>query len=173
MKLLISFLLILPLINACCNDDYALEMPDVTSTGAQTFGCYVNNELFIGHISEGPFLISGLSVMYYVNQNILFIYAKAKGSRSISLCDTVVVAGEKVRMKQASYNDHTYEYICKDDEGECEMLLTRFDLDLENKKGIVSGLFSFKAKNKHNDSVSVTEGRFDLNIRDIDLYYGQ
>jgi hypothetical protein len=185
MKLLSPFLLIILLTCTQCRGvEYALEMPDVTSTGEHTFGCYVNNELFIGHMSEGPYFMPGLSVIYYVNINILEIFATAKGDRGIYLRDTVVAVGEKVRLKHAGYNNNSqeYEYLSdRDDGGDGEILLTRLELDLESKgivKGIVSGRFSFRAKSKPRrnyveDSVSVTEGRFDLKIWDGDLYYGK
>jgi hypothetical protein len=45
----LSFLLLL----TCCEkDEDKIILPEETSVGAQTFGCYVNNDLFVFNLSS-------------------------------------------------------------------------------------------------------------------------
>ena len=64
-------------------------LPPETQTGANTFGCYVNGELFVNINGSAGFGERSLYANYYLSNNYLVIYASgkndSKNQRAISI----------------------------------------------------------------------------------------
>ena len=150
-----------------CNEPDPTVLPAETQSGKNTFGCYVNKDLYVGGFTNltGP---APLSAVYNKNTHDLFIISygvlKNRYQQIISLeiyspvVDSFKVINngyyESQDVNQNAYytfKNSGYIYINK--------------LDTIGK--IVSGRFQFVGKNSGmnaNDSIVVTNGRFDLKL---------
>ena len=150
-----------------CNEPDPTVLPAETQSGKNTFGCYVNDELFVGGfaslMSPNPFDVSyskkynGISILVsgVVNNNF-------KTSRQIYI-EVLSIKADSVMLIDKAYcyniND-LYPYYDTNHSG--EIYFTK--LDTINK--IVSGRFKFTAKSSDwhhnrvdNDSVVISNGR--------------
>jgi len=155
-----------------CDEPDSTVLPAETQSGKNTFGCYVNNDLFVGGFANlmapNPFnatyskKYNGLGIMVsgVVNNNF-------KTSRNIFLEVFSIKADTTMKIDTAfCYNiNDFYPYYVTRKTG--EIYITK--LDTINK--IVSGRFRFTAKSADwyrnavdNDSIVVTNGRFDLKL---------
>ena len=156
------------------------QLPAITTSGKNTFGCYINNELYIpkGGINyraiEYPRYYSedGYIDIKVLNQKDfegwIYIYILTDGIFGVgdysinpnalntpTSClerrvDTII-SGNETYTTPRYYVDTTKTNLIK---------ITRLDLTT----GIVSGEFEFTATNGYyNDTIKVTQGRFDLN----------
>ena len=143
-----------------CEKDNDLQMPDMTSSGLNTFGCHVNNELFVHSYGAGIWGLSSLEAFYDTVQNPLNIIAHAKNERSIAIqCRNVTVEGEYA-FWHGEYRDKNGKYIFIEDT-QNKLFLTRYD----RENLVVSVTFSFKAR--HEDTgeiVTISDGRFDIKL---------
>ena len=155
------------------------QLPAATQTGANTFGCLVNGQVFLpkGLNFGGP----RLNASYiYSNTNTLrgyFFNVSAiknngdKGAEGVSISsDSLAIKqGQKYVLKNSSNKGEIYgSYgtsvnVISDDfntQGnyQGEVYFSRFD----EIKGIVSGTFWFDAVNSKGEKVEVREGRFDV-----------
>lgn len=148
---------------ACEKDKEAIIMPEETSVGANTFGCYANNELFVHPKKKkvGKFGLPSLDADYI--DNILTITAYDFHNRAISISDSLVQVGKTHRVVTAQYKDENNNYFTSNDESFAEIHLTKLDtINL-----IVSGRFSFRAKHNKSDSIIIVSGgRFDIQLFD-------
>jgi hypothetical protein len=86
-----SLLLLLLFTSCCamftnlCKEEEKIIMPEETSIGANTFGCYVNGELFVHPMKKfvGQFGLPSLYADYDVENNILAITSYDFHNRSI------------------------------------------------------------------------------------------
>ncbi|GHT77139.1 hypothetical protein FACS189413_08680 [Bacteroidia bacterium] len=143
------------------------ELPPETQTGEKTFGCLVNGELVIAswHYEWGLFgkySVTEAHATYNREDDQLIINAKCQFDSEFILsinhpyqrADLYI---DKIRYQPPKSNEwmeaiHTgYLYI------------TRLD-------NIVSGVFSFNLEAEGKKTVSVTQGRFDLNLDRIYYY---
>lgn len=146
-------------------------LPKETQTGRNTFGCMINNQLFIGGGYYSYIGYSPLSAEYNRNNKTLAIFSvskiytdKASGSMGLMIANPV--EGSTQKLSHATYIVDVlgcYQYLILN---EGEVYLTKFDTI--NK--IVSDRFSFKGKcaghgddfKVNGDSVQITQGRFDV-----------
>jgi len=146
-------------------------LPKETQTGRNTFGCMINNQLFIGGGYYSFIGYSPLSAGYNRSDKTLRVFTvseiytdKANGSIGLTIANPV--EGSTQKLSHATYivdSPDCYQYLILN---EGEVYLTKFDTI--NK--IVSGRFSFKGKctgyaddfKVNGDSVQITQGRFDV-----------
>jgi hypothetical protein len=127
-------------------------LPAETQTGANTFGCLVNGEVWL---PKSKSFISGISTTIQVN--ILNIGAM-RGNESI---------GIKIRDldQKGDYNlpSNTSTGYTKN---EIEFIPTKGIITItkyDKSNQIISGRFWFNAENSNGEIIHVTDGRFDLN----------
>jgi hypothetical protein len=166
----------------CRKDKTPLEqLPPETQTGANTFGCLVNGEVF----KPGGAQLSGgsLSSNYQFlgdgpNGGYHFRLSAAKGSGNKQTAvglftDSLKIQGGKQYILESEENGKAYAhysnlgngtsqnewfYGTKKGSFEGELLIRR--LDTINQ--IVSGTFWFDAVNANGQKVQIREGRFDI-----------
>lgn len=143
-----------------------------TQTGENTFGCYVNNEIFVGGFASlmSPTAFNATYSKKYNSIEILvsgILNNNLNTSREIYI-EVLNVKSDSILVINRAYCyniNNLYPYYETKNSG--EIYLTK--LDTINK--IVSGSFKFTAKSydyKHNpidnDSVVISDGRFDLKM---------
>ncbi|MDR3226886.1 MAG: hypothetical protein LBT56_04360 [Prevotellaceae bacterium] len=146
-----------------CEKEYLTELPPETQTGANTFGCYVNGELFVAQREYGQLGRPYLSAGYSRLTTILGIGADGKNGH---VGFSVFYPTENANITMSTAGCHTKDlWYGREPIG--EVYLTKFDTI--NK--IVSGKFSCKIKlyNSQNydgsDTIlDITQGRFDLKL---------
>jgi len=168
-----SLLLFLSSFSSCKKEDLNV-LPQETQTGANTFGCMLNGQLYLG----GYFPITGaipLSAAYISKSKKIIIDAygkinnKAAGTMYFEINNPV--QGTTQNLSLAYYSPHTssdyFYYLAFNETG---VYLTKFDTI--NK--IVSGNFNFLGRSADplfhfsgNDSIQITQGRFDIKL---DIY---
>jgi hypothetical protein len=137
-------------------------LPAVTTSGKNTFGCRVNDTIWV---SKGSFGISGTTLYYFQEEVTIRGYNHTKKEYVSLSLKPVTATGYYELSKLISSSTSRATYIPQSSsiyvaqpatEGYLNVL--RFD----TIKGIVSGTFAFNAYNQNGDTVHVTDGRFDL-----------
>ncbi|MBK8089232.1 MAG: hypothetical protein IPK31_15550 [Chitinophagaceae bacterium] len=169
--LLFSALLFLSL--KCKKDNTKAEpqLPPETTTGAMTFGCKIDGEVFIPKDGGG---LSGLKTEYLFLGNgpgggwFLNIAAVDRSSNvlprvAITTDSLLLVEGNTYQLvKQKGFAKGQYGLdlflyqILSSDQG--ELFITKHNQSLR----ILSGRFSFTASTFAGEKVTITEGRFDI-----------
>ena len=173
-RTIIPFLLFLPLLTVvgCFSDDEPLftpaerSLPAITTEGLNTFGCYIDGELF-GPLDSPGFAWNPIDADYWLNGSggfqldcaqydkqsdelltmTLSSSFEAEGVYSIPLYDDLFV----------DYKNSLSYYLDTLSPRQVEILL----IDLE--QAIVSGTFYFTAiAEDYSDTIKVTDGRFDV-----------
>jgi len=169
----ISLLLLLCSFSACDKNEINV-LPQETQSGKNTFGCMINNQLFIGGEYYSYIGNSPLSAEYNKNYKRLAISAlskvytdKANGTIGLMLMNPIQDSIQK--LSSATYNSGSstdcFQYL---ELNGGEIYLTK--MDTLNK--IVSGRFSFKGRcadhlntfKVDGDSIQITQGRFDVKL---------
>ena len=154
----------------CIKITPAPHLPPITTTGANTFGCLVNGNVWLPHstISGGGIYalwIQGPNPGYYKQNESVSIYADNRPQNGESnvdldllrLTDTGTYQIQNVLSDGLTYSDGTIDYTPEDTFGTVKILR------LDTIADIVSGTFSFRGTNKQfNKTVTITEGRFDV-----------
>jgi hypothetical protein len=166
---------------SCGDDDEKLttdQLPHATMIGANTFGCKVNGEVWIPHIEGGGAWDNPIYAKHYlaINHPIL------------GECDQLQVSGKRKYNGQANINQVITINVWCPKIGENEITPTSgvfidfincgyYQVDtlnphvlfltrLDSLNYIASGTFEFTAINDDcNDTLRITEGRFDVNTR--------
>jgi hypothetical protein len=155
--------------SSSCEKENFTTLPPETQTGANTFGCYINGELFVASSKYAPWGHSHIGAGYLRGMKLLTFggYGKS-GVLGIEIIDPK--EGVYMKMTRASF-------VPNDEWGrDCflfggkeigEITLTKLD----TVNCIVSGRFKFQGKcsdplfNITGDStVNITEGRFDIKL---------
>jgi hypothetical protein len=161
----LQILILLVSLSSCssCEEEEWTTLPPETQTGANTFGCYVNGELFVaeGIVALGepsPRAVysrsnDGLGISGYWKQDrryvYLYIYNPKEHSTNLEL--TIYLR---------DYNSDII-FDAKKEEITGKVYLTKFDTI--NK--IVSGHFSnIKLYDPQENSILITQGRFDIKL---------
>jgi hypothetical protein len=148
-------------------------LPPATQTGARTIGCLVNGQAFVPanrSIIEGPamqcnyiFLNGGYYFLVSFN-NVVNNLAKGVKVETDSLA---IAQGQTYKLGTSANGSADGEYFLLGTSNKDYITndalsgsLTITKLDAVNQ--IVSGTFYFKAINAPGDTVSVTNGRFDM-----------
>jgi hypothetical protein len=149
------------------------QLPSATQTGANTFGCLVNGQVWT------PLGFNGTS-----NYSVSYDPTYRKGTLSIGTyryLDTSTNTREDIKIYSDSMQTigkytltlpNHQEALFYDRTGQCKyvqngphyrkgtLTITRLDL----KAGIISGTFSFTLYKSGCDSIRVTQGRFDKQL---------
>lgn len=169
------FVLVLSSCTSCDEPD-ATVMPAETQNGKNTFGCYVGNELFVGGFGN---LMSprALNAAYSKKFNSLGIDVSGVLNNNFNTGRYILIDVLSVKTDSAMLIDYVscynitdfYPYYETKNSG--EIYITKLD----TIKKIVSGRFKFTAKScdwhknpVDNDSVVVSNGRFDLILEVFD-----
>lgn len=149
-----------------CNEDQD-ELPPITMEGRNTFGCFVNGELFL---PKGPLGQSGLhaEISNYRDTAGLIIYASNTAANKVltmSILDSPMLQmGKPYDLRDSNFQ---VQYIDYDDSRNCTyesveegyITLSKFELT----ENIISGTFEIKLLSKNcNASVTLKQGRFDI-----------
>ncbi|MEI7502468.1 MAG: DUF6252 family protein [Paludibacter sp.] len=144
------------------------KLPDVTNIGANTFGCYIENDLYIPEhrkvtfetpepviieYPSNPKYFLGVYTNRIVNKKDLFKDAAVRFS-IVNVKDTGVFG--------VNYGAVEFEgnYYYTDSINNGKIIITYVD----SIKKIISGTFYFKAKDQYSDKIiTITNGRFDFN----------
>ncbi len=154
------FILLLCFFFPRCEEEEAFELPEFSTSGKNTFGCYVDKELFVYTRGSGVLGHSPISGYYSEGGKYLGFYSYANKDRSISITDSIVKVGFKHKVSSALYKiNKEYYRLCKDLPS--EYCLLKFD----KENGIISGTFSFSVKHIETGEIkTITDGRFDIKI---------
>lgn len=150
------------------------NLPPATQTGANTFGCLVNGEVFLPKSRGiGP---SGLSCNIVFDNGNYNLYLSARNSGSD------VNKNISIKIKNIILMDNSINILNNDTTNRGEyytinnsLTINSFKTNINNQgtlkinywdpsKGIISGTFSFDAVNSVGEKVKVREGRFDIKL---------
>ena len=139
------------------------ELPPKTQTGAHTFGCYVNGEIFVATMFSGPWDSPYLDALYIGSSKRLTVSGHGKmGWIQFDVRDPKV--NEKVKLNSALFRPRgDISGFSGNNIG--EFILTRFD----KENLIVSGTFAFELSASDRPQIQITEGRFDIKISDYNF----
>ncbi|MFN3178520.1 MAG: hypothetical protein ACE362_28675, partial [Phaeodactylibacter xiamenensis] len=187
--LLLTWLLAVPLLWAGCNwfgnddDEITIKpidwdaeetLPEMTTTGENTFGCLVNGEVW--RPKGGPYfgLDAQLSFSYHEPTGGLFISASRRLGPNDNGYDTYQRIGINATFKGISPSDSVRQCMFADI-NRCSswngnpMILDSMHTNviditfLDTDQNIISGTFNFLfIKEDCHDTIRVTDGRFDI-----------
>lgn len=168
-------------------DTYNPQLPPITQTGANTFGCKINGVVMvprnsIGYVPPGsnhyPITVAGGTNNEYMyiqasdrretNRGAVFIYLQNfSGNNYFSTGEYQIFDGISPSFLNDNYNNYIYVSAYKNGisnnyksmAGTGKIILTR------NDNAILSGTFYCKVKNVNDpsDIIDISEGRFDFN----------
>ncbi len=176
-KAIITFFIYALLLSFSCKEENIFntappdELPPATMTGANTFGCLVNGEVWKPYIEDANFWERALNVNHdrgWVGCDQLLIVAKKTLFKDIELHQEFIinawcpVLGEnKITPTKGAflyYQPCGYSYRV---DTLSPHIINITKLDIENN--IASGTFEFTAiSDECQDTVRITEGRFDV-----------
>ena len=157
-----SLLLFLSSFSSCQKEDLNV-LPQETQTGANTFGCYIENQLFVrsygATITHTPYI----SAIYTKDSAFLEIYAENKdiGNFGFWIKNPKVNTFNRIYKVVFESSNHDL-YSSKNMD---YIYLTKFDTI--NK--IVSGRFDYILKSESDSTlkINISKGRFDIKL---DIY---
>jgi hypothetical protein len=147
------------------------QLPPETTTGAMTFGCKVNGKVFVPKDGRGK---PGLFVQYvnlgtgpgggwFLNISAINWMPSTPEGVNINTDSLIVSEGVTYSLKYrkkgfvGAFYENGPQYDAKDNSG--ELKVKKFD----NVNRIISGTFFFTGTdNSNGQTVSITDGRFDI-----------
>ncbi|MBN1182093.1 MAG: hypothetical protein JXB49_07390 [Bacteroidales bacterium] len=159
---------VLIFLKSCEAPEVPTSLPEITTTGENTFGCYINDEIYIPEIRDLSFT-SEIIFEYPKYPDYLFTVETNRIANEKDEFDDVflVINIENVtetmtysiKSSVIYYNDNSYHL---DTSFIHNLIVSHIDTIQE----IISGTFSYTAKNvETNEKLYITEGRFDLKSR--------
>ena len=162
----IQVLLFCILFLSCEKDPIPINLPPNTTSGENTFGCYINGEIYIPEhrtvtLQYGPIELDFPSYPDYVfgvfTNRVVHKTDKIEDADLSFVVKNINEEGTyRILFGNVIYNSKKFsvDSLCSG-----ELVITRFD----STEKIISGTFNFVAKNEFdNEVVNVTNGRFDL-----------
>ncbi|MBK3518149.1 DUF6252 family protein [Carboxylicivirga marina] len=157
--------------SGCEKDDKTPELPPITQSGENTFGCLVNGEVWLpkkGMITTPPYRVVNNQ---YKDGRWIIIANNSFQTINLTICNDSVLNGTSTfnmesleNCSSARFNDSTNNtdeyFFTNGDNYNGKVTISRFDLD----ELIISGTFYFDAISDKGNAVQIKEGRFDLNI---------
>jgi hypothetical protein len=169
MKKYLFFLLVLLALPSvkCSKTGLGDQLPPITTTGANTFGCKVDGKVWLPH---GSFSVYALNIndvsKSYLKPSLQIATYNRKNNAMSDLGITILnLKWDNAEYKiynylneGLTYTDNSVDYEPFDTFGTVN--ITRFDTSAK----IISGTFSFigYTDNTHTKQVNITDGRFDL-----------
>jgi len=149
--------------HSCENEKPESTLPPETQTGANTFGCYVNGELLVATRGFAPWGTPHLRAIYHSSNKLLTISGWGKNG-TILMYISNPEENVKKELMRASFRYLDDSGIFYDD-NIGEIFITRFDtINL-----IVSGTFAFELLPSDSSKIQITQGRFDVKIKESNL----
>lgn len=169
MKQLILFLVCCLLLGGACRRNKPKnagdELPPETQTGANTFGCKINGEVFI---PQGSGACYTYNVQYYKSDSALLIKTNNTCATGLNL----YIYSVSTVKEYSIFNSTANAFFYSNSNSSCNWFdrnnstqtgaITITKLDLVNK--IVSGRFNGTLKQSGCPDVNITEGRFDFQM---------
>lgn len=187
---LLFFCLCFLLFNSCNINDNSendqLELPAITQTGENTFGCYINGKLLVPRDGTGTYLGSDkgasflgsypdgryneLDIRDYKSEKTANILIHIQDLRNSGVGDYIIDESNGMNSIDGMDNSYIHCRIFDEVTGQYQyyrsfinsglIKITRYDLP----NRIVSGTFSCTVKNSANpnDVIEITKGRFDF-----------
>ena len=174
---------------SCEKENDEPQLPPATQTGANTFGCYINGELLVPKDGTGIPRAKGLRgglAEGYDNQDYFFInagnYLNKDGDHIYiyipSLAQEGIFTFKQSKGHIGAVVSPNFPHIfCGTYDGvNLGKIYYSFDNSgtinitrLDTTNSIISGTFQLKVQNKDNpdDTIEVTEGRFDINQKTL------
>ena len=164
-----------------CSNNEQDQLPPISQTGANTFGCIINDKVLIPKDGIGVPQPKGITVKYRTNKNFIIDAANLKdtnGDRIYLYVNNLTSTGTYSFGLSNGDDDFTFEpayphcwartfdsvsggfiYISNINSG--TITITRFDED----NHIASGTFKLNVFNENNPNktTEITQGRFDVN----------
>jgi hypothetical protein len=154
----------------CEKEQLLDQLPPETQTGANTFGCYVNGELFVNFPANAVHPTQ-VYAQYFRSSTSLMLYCHGQiGNMYLYVDNPLEGKYNAIRLAKLDfYSTQEYFLACED----CEQIfISKFD----TIGNIVSGVFEFLGQhaNQTNDGVMqyserattcVTDGRFDIELQ--------
>lgn len=177
-KISIIFLLLVTMGAGCEKEKEEPQLPPITQTGKDTFGCLVDGDIWLPKLvlafPTQPKVSAGLVREYGYRMWEIGASQGAASSFYFGIYEDSLKLGEiNISTDEMYGNGIGLHFFSKDYEGTSfdwrkglpvQFVVTK--LDTVNK--IVAGTFSFDAVNMSNDTVSITNGRFDIKIDQVD-----
>jgi hypothetical protein len=149
------------------------ELPPVTTTGENTFGCYVNGKLWLpggawpdlsADFLNGYLIVKAFRRDFPIEENDPF--------ESISSMNIQVMENAQLKSKHVLTTQTSKSFGQFSGTGNCYALLTDSTftgkleiLRLDSINAIVSGTFEMTFYNKGCDTIRITDGRFDIKYK--------
>ena len=161
----IALFIALPL--SCVEPEEPTELPPETQTGANTFGCYVNGELFVAQPHFSGFHVRNYVDAMYGTSLSGESYVEIYGSNKSIYIMLVIINPDTNNLfipSSINYSNNGIDFYGRNTG---EVFFTK--LDLENQ--IVSGTFEFEipllkdGEAVEDSTVKITEGCFDIKFR--------
>ena len=161
--LLIAFCII---IVSCKKDPITTKLPDLTNIGANTFGCMINDEVYIPEHKVLTSYFGPITIDFPIYPNCFFsVNTNRIADNSDPLNNTKLYFNAEQVKKIGEYKirgyviDKDISYINFGDIPNGMVTITYID----TVKKIISGRFYFDAKEENGtQTIKITDGRFDL-----------
>lgn len=188
----ISILFLLLILFSCSkNDDdgTSSNLPEITSEGANTFGCYINGQVFLPKNGDGwclncgsqiPWAISyskskdqyylGILATNNINGDVLISIDlhldEPLEERVFELSESYVASIDKINPNASSciYRKINGEKISSCFETTTDVTGTLEIIEINESEHFIAGIFEFEAISQEGKIVNFTEGRFDLEV---------
>ena len=167
----ISIVIIVSFIATSCSE-YAppvpTKLPDATITGANTFGCYIETDLYIPEYRTitfempGPLIVEfPFDTKHFFDVNTSRIVNKKDPFQDAAVAFSIANVKDTGDFKVINgLVEFEGRYYHTDSINNGKITITKID----SLQKIISGTFYFKAKDRYSDkTVNVTSGRFDFN----------
>ncbi|MCK4664294.1 MAG: hypothetical protein KAT68_15605 [Bacteroidales bacterium] len=174
--IIILIILLIGLFTRCVKKENPLptELPPITESGENTFGCLIEDEIFVPDIRrivcceaqaipivfdfpKYPEYFFRISAVRKVNKN-----DNAKDAEVVLMVDSIFQGGSFSLFYATVKYENVYYYTDSIDNGTIEIL------KLDSINNIISGLFYFQAIDKNNTNskiINIINGRFDLKLK--------
>jgi hypothetical protein len=169
-KQLLWLALLLVLVATCKQKDPEPDLPPETATGANTFGCILNGQIWKPSKSE-----SGFQTLWVSPEGGGWLTIKASyrdNTRfetvrffSTNVFDTGIYKIKKPLTNRAGFDNLKANLIMDSGDADVaedgELVITTFDMS----KRIVAGTFWFRLEKQGHTPIEAKEGRFDISLR--------
>jgi hypothetical protein len=159
----------------CKKDKYDPQLPPETTTGAMTFGCKVNGEVFVPRDGDGrpglfveyAYLGSGSGGGWFLNIPAVDYRSSLKRNINISTDSLLLTEGMIYEFKTTKGNARAFytetaswglNIFPKIDSETGSLHIKKFD----QTNRVLAGTFFFVGTNSQGQKVNITEGRFDI-----------
>ena len=153
------------------------KLPPITQTGANTFGCLINGQVFLPKgPSLNPILTCYYQYIYSPSSSGYVFQVAARDNSHPSILNSVNILCDSVKLEESKtytlqevvrglsrgnyrhFTDTSLDDFFTYSPFSGELFLKRFD----ETNQIASGTFWFNAVDTNGDTVHVTDGRFDM-----------